>query len=527
MERLTVLKPTRCDLKQLPLSAREAFVLSQLDGQLTLDEIAEVAGVGISEMERVAQRLLDLGAVTVIAGRGKAAVTITEKKDGARTSRVDPRAERMSLPKMERVRVKSDPRIDRVSLRPSSSPKKSASFAPRRPPSRKSLRMQKAASGDEPCELDAERQAAILALDAHLDKVDFYEALDIPRDADKKAVKRAYFAFAAKYHPDRFFGKKLGKLRPAIDRIFKKVTLANDTLLNPNVRAMYDATLPPAPLRTPPPRASVIDGAPVSTRSSKAPAAAAGATRSSKAPSATNGATKAPARKSTRTGRISSRRMKAVKAPSTAKLAAAQAAADLAQRSAERLRQLHTAAKETKLQQRIEMLLQAAEEALKTEDVIGAANNYRLALEHREDPYVRSKLDDIDAKAKTLRATRAMTLGRTAEREQRWSDAAMHYSRGFEAKPTAELADRAANALLRCNDGETERAVSLAEKAVALDPKNASYRITLGEAYLMAGEYEDAKEEADDALELGGENDKARAKALAAMVAKKMKSARG
>ena len=64
---------------------------------------------------------------------------------------------------------------------------------------------------DERCELEQAKQDEITALDAKLEKADFYASLDIARDADKKTIKRAYFAFAAKYHPDRFFGKKLGK----------------------------------------------------------------------------------------------------------------------------------------------------------------------------------------------------------------------------------------------------------------------------------------------------------------------------
>jgi tetratricopeptide (TPR) repeat protein len=539
LDRLTILKPTRCDLKRLPLDAREAFILSQLDGQLTLDDLAQVAGLDFIEAARLARKLVELGAVTVLDDGGGASssssssakkrklqanVTIVEKDE--RTTRViDPRAERMSLPRMERVSV---------SIRPSSAgstqPPKKSSLPPARRVSRKMRAV--VVVEDNVCELDEAKQAEILALDAKLEKADFYVALDVSRDAEKKTIKRAYFALAAKFHPDRFFGKKLGKLKPAIDRVFRKLTLANDTLLNVDARAKYDATLPPAPM---PPRTSKVP-----PRSSKAPSMPVSASkpppsRSSKAPPTPRSTTKAPPRKPSRATRLSTRKMKKLSTKAAAQAAqavAAQAAAVAAtgtgttgtpQRSEARLKQLHQAAREAKLQGRIDMFLQAAEEALRTDDVIGAANNYRLALEHREDMYVRSKLDEVDARARTVRLTRALTLGRTAEREQRWSDAAMHYLRGYDARPNAEIAERAGNALLRSN-GDLEKAATLVEKSIELEPNNLGYHITLGEIYLTSNRLDDAEEEAEAALELSASD--ARAKALAAAVAKKQKSAR-
>lgn len=203
----------------------------------------------------------------------------------------------------------------------------------------------------------------------------------------------------------------------------------------------------------------------------------------------------------------------------------AQSSVVLPQRSEERLKQLHQAAREAKLQGKIDMFLEAAEEALRRDDVIGAANNYRLALEHREDKYVRAKLDDVDARAKTVRFTRAMTQGRAAEREQRWSDAAMHYTRGYEARPTAEIAERAGNALLRSN-GDLAKAASLVERAVEIEPDNLSFHITLGEIYLTSNRLDEAEEAAEAALELSSSSTDARAKALAAAVAKRQKAAR-
>ena len=51
--------------------------------------------------------------------------------------------------------------------------------------------------------------------------------------------------------------------------------------------------------------------------------------------------------------------------------------------------------------------------------------------------------------------------------------------------------------------GNTKLAIENAEKAVLADPRNASYRVLLGNAYLKAGRFESARQAYDEAMELG------------------------
>lgn len=191
--------------------------------------------------------------------------------------------------------------------------------------------------------------------------------------------------------------------------------------------------------------------------------------------------------------------------------------------SLERLRKLQTAAKEIEVQSRVQPLLLAAEEALKTNDVISAANNYRLALQHRDDPFIRIKLEEVDRLAKAVRVQRSVACARAAEDDGRWADAALHFTRAHETKPTAELADRAANAL-RLGMGDLERAAALAEQAVSLDPKNVRYRVTLGEVYLAAKLLTRAGAQAETALELAPKDPRGQELAAAIARAKKEKT---
>ena len=65
---------------------------------------------------------------------------------------------------------------------------------------------------------------------------------------------------------------------------------------------------------------------------------------------------------------------------------------------------------------------------------------------------------------------------------------------------SAKLASSAQTAL---KGGSTKAAVDNAEKAVLADPRNAAYRVLLGNTYLKAGRFESARQAYDEAMELG------------------------
>jgi tetratricopeptide (TPR) repeat protein len=606
MDRLTILQPAVFDAKRFPLGALEAFVLSQVDGHLTLAEIAEIAGLELAQAERLARHLRDLGAVAVLDRRRSAPPRTS--KAAPRAGRPDPRAEKASLrpepqrpdkrslrpgarpdPRAEEASFPPEPqRPERRSLRPGARPDLRAERASLRPepqrPERRSLRpgptpngrpdlraekpslqpaperpeRRSSRPGAEPrsvrpdprteprrstresrcpnasvtarngdvCELDGAVVGTILALDAKLGSLDHYALLEIERGAEKKAMKRAYFALAARFHPDRFFGKKLGLARAPLDRVFHRLTEAHDTLANPTRRAAYDATLPKAP-----PLARSGGAAP-RKKTTKA-------LRAVSSPTATGPGktiTPPPARaKTVRPAPIAPppERAKTVRPAPIAPASPAPAEMPPEGRAApssgvttsptadgERQRRLNDAARELGVQARVELFLLGAEEALKVDDAIGAANNYRLALQLREDPYVRAKLDGVDEVARKRRFERSITRARAAERDERWADAAENLARAHEARPDASLADRAAHAL-RVGRGDLVRAAALAEQAVSLDPSNGAYQSTLGEIYLEANLLARAEAAAGAALELAPGD--ARAKQLAALIAKRKK----
>ena len=517
MDRKTVLRALPCDPKRLALGPVDAFVLSQLDGHVELGDVAEIVGIPVSEAIAIAHRLVAAGAAS--AGKpSKASLRPARTVPPRRTSRASQRAVRAARP---------DPRAEIESIRPprSVSPR---SVPPRSAPptrrSRKSLQPQRPAGSTEPpstarsskptpsatasrsdelCELDEATQSTILTLVGG-DR-DHYALLGVERSASRKEIKRAYFALASKFHPDRFFKKKLGPLRAPLEKLFKRLTDAHDVLTDEAARATYDGSLPPASraapprIPTPPPR--------IPTPPPRIP------TPPPRIPTPPPRRSTAPKRGS----RASIPKVEAVtiveKAPPTQKSPAiappppTQSVPSPAVRPAPPPKLPRRLAPEA--QRRVDGFVQAGDEALRKQDVIGAANYYRLALHNTNDPQVRAKLEMVEDMAKHRRFELSLPRARTAEREHRWGDAAYEYARAHSARPTPETAERTAHALRMC-EGDLAKATELAERAVARSPKNAAFRVTLGEIHLHARRLDRAATECEHAIALGPADERVR-----------------
>lgn len=96
----------------------------------------------------------------------------------------------------------------------------------------------------EQVDLEPERQQEILALEAKLDSANLFELLGVPAGASVDEVRGAFRELSLKFHPDRFFGKKLGSFKPKLDKIFRKLVEANQTLTDEGKRAAYLAANP-------------------------------------------------------------------------------------------------------------------------------------------------------------------------------------------------------------------------------------------------------------------------------------------
>jgi len=73
--------------------------------------------------------------------------------------------------------------------------------------------------------------------DDNLWKEDLFATLGVDKDASDSEIKKAYLKLAKKYHPDKFIEENQEKLEA--QRIFSKITVAYNTLSNPDKKNHY------------------------------------------------------------------------------------------------------------------------------------------------------------------------------------------------------------------------------------------------------------------------------------------------
>lgn len=72
---------------------------------------------------------------------------------------------------------------------------------------------------------------------------DYYEILEISRQATTSEIKAAYYQLAKKYHPDRYRQAEHAEIRSKLENLFARITQAYETLSQPASRATYDEKL--------------------------------------------------------------------------------------------------------------------------------------------------------------------------------------------------------------------------------------------------------------------------------------------
>jgi len=83
----------------------------------------------------------------------------------------------------------------------------------------------------------------IRGLNNCLDKLHYYELLDIPVDSSSDSVKKAYYKATKKFHPDKHFTTDSEELKKMTNSIYKRIVEAYMVLKNPTKRKEYDDQL--------------------------------------------------------------------------------------------------------------------------------------------------------------------------------------------------------------------------------------------------------------------------------------------
>jgi tetratricopeptide (TPR) repeat protein len=80
----------------------------------------------------------------------------------------------------------------------------------------------------------------VLEFNQNLRDMNYYQILDVARDASAVEIKKAYFVLARKFHPDLFARDLPDDVKTAIDDVFDYITKCYDTLSNEDKRHEYN-----------------------------------------------------------------------------------------------------------------------------------------------------------------------------------------------------------------------------------------------------------------------------------------------
>ncbi|HEX4351739.1 MAG TPA: DnaJ domain-containing protein, partial [Polyangiales bacterium] len=196
------------DVFSLPLSTREGFVLSRIDGVSSVEDISLMVGIKATELGAILDKLADLGAVE-LPWRPKKSVT--------------PPAPTRDEPENIGRQI-GQAAIDRLLATP---------LVPLYD------ELEVLAKAD----ISIELRKKILNGYYGLDGKDYYQLLGVARSADKKEIKSAYFELSKLFHPDSQFGRELGTFKAKMETVFKRLTEAYEVLGRNARRKEYDEYL--------------------------------------------------------------------------------------------------------------------------------------------------------------------------------------------------------------------------------------------------------------------------------------------
>jgi curved DNA-binding protein CbpA len=385
----------------LALDPAAGFLLSRVDGVTSWGTLRQIGALPPHEVDRLLERWLKEGVLVAAAATRGAA------KAGA----AKPDAEQHAASEAKPAAVQAGPK-------PIALPAIDASL-----------------------DLDVDLQREILAFAGGLGRR-YHEILGVARDADPRAVKKAYFALSKKLHPDRYFRRNTGPFGALIESCFKRLLEAYELLSDPTTRKEVQASEASAP------RASAVDSA-----------TARGARASS----------------------IDARR-----------------------RLRERVSSMsgHVRAHQER-RRKAKGFFEHGMSAFAAARWLEAAGAVRLAIAFDpENSAYREEFPNVQRRAHEERAKQLVKHGEAALEMRDYAVALDDFEEALHYRPgDAELAYRAARMSLQVSS-DLKRAKEFASQAVDVAPENADYRKLLASVYAAAGLNANAKREYEAALRI-------------------------
>lgn len=473
--------PDYRELRSAPLSPTDGYVLSRVDGRLNERDLTESTGLKEEHVRASLAKLEALGLIMYDGGPPSPSA-LTSSPAMARVSSVELRAE---TPPVAPVRIDSGPLVQVADA--------------------------DADAMAETVDLDAELRRRVLATHRSVDRLDHYTLLGVDRNAEKKAIKRAYYDLAAQFHPDRYFRRNLGSFKARMEVIFERITAAHDALTGKEERAEYDAYLEEQR------RSRGIEEllADAMAEVKRAEESVERAVRSqehavatppagSKAPSVAAPSVDVAARRDALARRLLGGRGAGVSSVPPTQASSASNATNAMDSLRRRYEDRIALAKAVEARKYVTR----AEEALAAGDAVSAANALRVACGLApQDPELQRRAADAQAKADEVLSETYARQARYEEKSNHFVEAARSWARVYKARPDDfDAHERGANAIVKAG-GDLREAARLGKRACEIDPRSSRARVTLAEVYLAAGMVLNAQRELETAAQLAPHDD--------------------
>ncbi|MBN1961715.1 MAG: DnaJ domain-containing protein [Deltaproteobacteria bacterium] len=197
------------DWHSLDLTPRDGFVLSRIDGRMSVRLLSDVAGIPLDEIVTTLKRLETVGAVLWTKQLETASNNVTTKNINKANEPITNNA--------------NDSQLD----------------------------VGDGLDAVEDTDLSPAEQRLINAVNNHYKVLTHWELLELYGSPSNVDIKRAYFAQSRRFHPDRYFGKNLGIFKARLENIFKVIKAAYEVLADDDSKAKYAALHPPPSVLVP------------------------------------------------------------------------------------------------------------------------------------------------------------------------------------------------------------------------------------------------------------------------------------
>jgi curved DNA-binding protein CbpA len=362
-------------------------------------------------------------------------------------------------------------------------------------------------------------------------KLNHYELLGVPIDADRSEIRKAYFALSKTFHPDAYFGKNLGPFKSQMEIIFRRITDAYEAVGRAKKREAYDRYLRHSMAAASAEKridrveeraqamARALTKAPIAqrlaepvrpaapTRNWKPSEAPAKSTPSAVPPSITAGS--AEHARMLRKRELLERKLggRSRRSPPASQLPRSMPAPTTRVGAKTALRDLTRSLKQTasvtggvdRAQNHVEVARAAEAEG----DFAAAATALRLALAlDASNTALQSEYERVNAQLRVQLLDIHRQQARYEEENSMWSAASISWAKVADAAPDDPVAPRrAANALLLAG-GDLRKARDFALRSLEIEPNALETHILLARIYIGAGMNHSAVKELDEAAKL-------------------------